>query len=91
MIEDKIVEKFDEIVNLTNVIGLDKDLAKNCALKIYNNHRTLQQSFWSIISQTISEYNKLCKTYGHDLRNERAAEFAEKVSAITDDFYFPLI
>ena len=73
-------------------MGLNaKEVGEQSALKVYNQHRTLQQSFWRVIRELMVSYSANCEKYGTDLRNESAADFVKKAVKATDECYFPCI
>ena len=50
-----------------------------------SEHRTIEQGFFAEIKKVCAAY----KDFGHDLRNESAVRFAQKVSEIEE--YMPFI
>jgi|SRR5215831_4859621 len=50
--------------------------------RLQNEHRTLQQSFWSAVKIAVEAYADLPE-YSFDLRNQDARQWAQEVKALT--------
>jgi hypothetical protein len=74
------------IIDATNVMGSEKDVAAGILEGLLSSHKTLQQSFMRAFIEAMKEY---ADTPFRDARNEASVEFARKVKEL--DVHFPFI
>lgn len=89
--QKKVEEMVQVVVDISNHTRGSQKLGFAMAQKLYQNHRTLQQSTIAIFAEMIAAYGNLCGQYGDDLRNEQAHKWAIKVAEITEQHHFPFI
>jgi hypothetical protein len=75
-----------ELIDVTNVMGYDDEIAEGIFLGLIKSHRTLQQSFFRCFVMAMDPYSKIVP----DLRNEQAVKFAKKISEDGEN-YFPFV
>lgn len=75
-----------KLIDTTNVMGGEKDVAAGLLEALLSSHRTLQQSFFRAFADAMEHY---AETPFVDLRNEASVEFAKKVKEL--DHYFPFV
>ena len=86
-VEKILIEKLSSIPSSANSMGIDyKKITKAIAENVYQEHRTLQQSFWRIINGIAVEYSKLCELHGADLRNGSSAKFTKLITKLEQVF-----
>jgi hypothetical protein len=78
-------EAMEVVVNATNSMGCEKELAERMLIAITGQHRTLQQSFFRVFVDMAEKY---ATTYS-DLRNDASVDFAKKVAKL--DHHFPFV
>jgi hypothetical protein len=89
-IEDVMIEKADRdfeagklavktICDASNG-GRCQSIVNGMIDQLRYEHRTLQQDFWRAIKLVAIEYSK----FNHDLRNEAAVEFCQKITKIDE-------
>lgn len=82
---DKAAKAMRDLLDTTNVMGSDADVAKAMSDVLSREHRTLQNSFFRSFVMAMDTY----KDSGSDARNEASIKFAKEVSK--GDNYFPFI
>lgn len=78
-------EAMEVVVNATNTMGCEKELADRMLIAITGQHRTLQQSFFRLFVDMAEQYAK----QRSDPRNEASVHFAERVAKL--DHHFPFV
>ena len=72
-IDVRVTEAMSTILNALNGTSA-RDVKDTISKRLCREHRTLQQSFWSMITLLLIDYADA----PHDLRNEMAVRLAEK-------------
>ena len=75
----------ETLINCSNVMGSDKDVAEAISEALKGEHRTLQQAFFRSFVMAMGDY----KNSRSDARNEASVKFAKVVSE--GENYFPFI
>lgn len=78
-------EAMEVVVNATNSMGCEKELAERMLIAITGQHRTLQQSFFRVFVDMAEKYADTRS----DLRNDASVDFAKKVAKL--DHHFPFV
>ena len=82
---EAVKKAMKELINATNVMGGEEEMAAGITEALQSEHRTLQQSFFRVFAESMKEYANT----GTDLRNEASVNFAKEVNKI--DYHFPFI
>ena len=80
-----VKEAMDELIRTMNVMGGEEDMVQGMTESLQGQHRTLQQTFFRVFSESMKEY----KDTGSDLRNAAAVNYAKEINKI--DYHFPYI
>jgi len=78
-------EAMQTLIDSTNCMIGEKEMAEGMLEALLGSHRTLQQSFFRVFAKTMKQYSEA----NYDLRNEASVEFAKKVNEL--DHYFPFV
>ena len=82
---EKAEKAMRDLLDCTNVMGSDKDVAEAISNVLSKEHRTLQQSFMRVFVQSMNQY----KDTRFDQRNEQAVKLAKEITEI--DTLLPFI
>lgn len=83
---DNVSQAMQSLVNTTNSMAMEDEVAKGIADGLMRSHRTLQQSFFRSFKIAMKQY---ADEAGSDLRNQESVKFAKKISEMDD--YFPFV
>lgn len=83
--KEKAEQAMRDLLDCTNVMGSDKDIAEAIADVLSREHRTLQQGFMRSFVQAMGIY----KDSGSDGRNEGSIKLAKEISET--ETYLPFI
>lgn len=88
--KEKLVEAIDVVTNAMNIMGGDEEITDAFveALADGKLHRTLQQTFFRIMTRVMIEYGIEHKEF-NDGRNIASVEFAERLEELNP--YFPFV
>lgn len=75
-----------DLIDATNTMGADQDVATGMLEALQSSHRTLQQSFFRSFQLMAVEYGDTKFT---DARNDAAVAFADKIGEL--DHHMPFI
>jgi hypothetical protein len=89
----KVVDAFKVLSYAINQMGSEEKMATILLRCITRDHRTLQQSFWTIMFKVMEKYGKLDKVRYSDLRNEDSIKNCEEVTKVMEEknLYFRFI
>jgi len=79
-------EAMQKLIDITNVMGGDKDVAAGILEGLLTSHKTLQQSFMRCFVEAMKEY---ADTRFVDLRNQASVDFAQQLKEM--DIHFPFV
>lgn len=79
-------EAMKALIDVTNVMGGDKDVAAGILDGLLKSHKTLQQSFFRSLFMAMGEY---AETPFVDGRNQASVDFAKQVKEL--DAFFPFV
>ena len=82
---DKVKAAMQTLVDSTNCMCGEKEMAQGMLDALTGSHRTLQQSFFRVFVDTMEKYSET-RT---DLRNEASVDFAKKIVKL--DHHFPFV
>ena len=80
-----VKEAMDQLIREMNVMGGEEDMVQGMTESLQGQHRTLQQTFFRVFSESMKEYQHT----GTDLRNEAAVNYAKHITKI--EYQFPFI
>lgn len=83
---NEVSELMQKLVDATNLMGFDAEVAEGIFLGLIKSHRTLQQDFMRSFFMAMKSYSEV----DYDLRNEQAVKFAKKI-AEDQETYFPYV
>jgi len=79
-------DAMQKLIDLTNVMGGDKDVAAGLLEGLLTSHKTLQQSFIRCFVEAMKEY---ADTRFVDARNEASVNFAKQLKEM--EIHFPFV
>lgn len=82
---DKAAKAMRDLLDCTNVMGSEKDVARAISDTLSKEHRTLQNSFFRSFVMAMDTY----KDARSDARNESSIKFANEISE--GEHYFPFV
>lgn len=85
--QEDVAEIMKNLVNETNVMGMEKAVAAGIVQGLMGSHRTLQQSFMRAFMLACKEIDE--KGYSSDLRNEQSMKVIKKIAKM--DEYLPFV
>jgi ABC-type Zn uptake system ZnuABC Zn-binding protein ZnuA len=90
---DEIARAFNTFSHALNVMSSHDNFVNALLSCVVQDHRTLQQSFFSAIFSLIEKYGNLEENYYSDLRNEASLKACKKIAKFIKDenIYLPLI
>lgn len=72
----------DELLNLCNYFGGSKALMTVLRSRLEQGHRTILQSFMSVLRTAIWHYSKCCQSQNFDARNKDSVLWANRVRCL---------
>ena len=83
----KVTEAMKVLMNQCNLMGSTTDIEQAMVNVIVGDHRTIQQSFWRVMTKVISSYAEASS----DDRNKASVEMCVKFTEVTEQMNLPYI
>jgi len=84
--ENAMYDAMSKVIDATNYMGTEKEMAEGMFHALNDSHRTLQQNFFRIFVKTMKDYGD---TNFRDARNNESIDFAKTVGEM--DTHFPFV